>query len=59
MYLNEHLNEQKGEWTDLVNEETIMTAEKAKRMKEKGLSVKDIAAKLKKSVSRIYELLKE
>ena len=56
--MGKNWNSKTGKWTELVNEETIMTAEKAKRMKEKGMSVKDIASKLKLSVSRIYELLK-
>ena len=56
--MGKNWNSPTGTYTDIVNDDTKAKATRAKRMKDKGLSVKDIAAKLKLSTSRIYEYLK-
>ncbi len=45
-------------WTDLVNKETKDKAKEAVKLRKSGKSVKEIAASLKLSESRIYEYLR-
>ncbi len=47
------------EWTELVKPETKQRAALALRMKIQGKSVREIAAKIELSQSRIYELLRK
>ncbi len=46
-------------WTGLVNKETKDKAKAALRMRKSGKPVKEIAASLKLSPSRIYEYLRK
>ena len=46
------------EFTKLVKEETIATAEHCKHLKSEGYSVAEIAERMNLSKARIYEYLK-
>ena len=49
----------KGEWSDLVHQDTKDKAASARKMKLNGMSAKEIANKLELSVSRIYQYLRD
>ncbi len=51
-------NSKMNEWSPVVNNETKEKAIQAKKMRSKGISVKNIAQKMNLSKSRIYELLR-
>ena len=51
-------NSPKGTWSDIKSDEILKKADLAKKLKSGGMSVADIAEKLKLSKSRIYEYLK-
>ena len=47
------------EWTEIVSDDVKEMALEARRLRNKGISVKDIATKLGRSSARIYELLRD
>jgi hypothetical protein len=47
-----------GSWSSLVNDETKKLAQEAQKLHSQGISVAEIAKKMKKSESRIREYLK-
>ena len=52
-------NSRHGIWTEVVSDDVQEMALEARRLRNKGLSVKDIAKKLGRSTGRIYELLRD
>ena len=52
-------NSRHGIWTEVVSDDVKEMALEAKQLRNKGLSVKDIAKKLGRSTGRIYELLRD
>lgn len=52
-------NSKTGEYSELVNCETVNKAKNAQELRSKGHSVADIAKKLGLSTSRIYEYLRD
>ena len=52
-------NSRQGIWTEVVSDDVKEMALEARRFRNNGLSVKDIATKLGRSTGRIYELLRD
>ena len=52
-------NSRHGTWTEVVSDDVKEMALEARRLRKNGLSVNDIAKKLGRSTSRIYELLRD
>jgi orotate phosphoribosyltransferase-like protein len=52
-------NSRQGIWTEVVSDDVKEMALEARRLRNNGLSVKDIATKLGRSTGRIYELLRD
>ena len=52
-------NSRHGIWTVVVSDDVKEMALEAKQLRNKGLSVQDIAKKLGRSTGRIYELLRD
>lgn len=52
-------NSRHGVWTEVVSDDVKEMAIEARRLRNMGVSVKDIAAQLGRSKGRIYELLRD